>query len=430
MARYDALTDLPNRAQFSEELDRALARVQRGEQFALLYLDLDHFKRVNDTLGHPIGDELLKSAADRLRGCVRETDLIARLGGDEFAIIQSPVDQPSDAATLAERIGKVMRAPFDLNGHHVRVDVSIGIAIAPNDGMERDELLKNTDIALYAAKDGGRGIYCFYEQGMDMLIKAQQKLELDLRNGLTNGEFELYYQPMVNLQSNRVSGCEALLRWHHPERGMVPPAEFIPIAEENGFIIPLGEWVLRRACADAAAWPDDIKLAVNLSPAQMKGGRLVETVVSALAASGLPARRLELEVTETLLMHETFAALSTLHQLRNLGVRISMDDFGTGYSSLSYLRSFPFDNIKIDRSFIENISEKEDCTAIVQAVTHMAQRLNMTTVAEGIETEEQRQKVLELGCTEMQGYLFSRPQPIEDIVRLFLTRLESTANAA
>ena len=430
MAHYDALTGLPNRALFLEELDRALALVQRGGSFALLYLDLDQFKRVNDTLGHIIGDELLKIVADRLRGCIRDTDLIARLGGDEFAIIQTSLEPSSDPAVLAERISAALKAPYDIDGHKVVAGVSIGIAIAPNDAAERDQLVKCADMALYGAKGGGRGTYCFYEPELDARVKARHQLDTDLRDALVNGEFELYYQPIVNLQTNQVSSCEALLRWHHPERGLVPPGEFIPVAEENGLIIPLGEWVLRQACADAATWPDGIKVAVNLSPAQLIGSKLLPAVVNALASSGISASRLELEITETVLMRNTFASLAMLHQLRDIGARIAMDDFGTGYSSLSYLRSFPFDKIKIDRSFIEGISEENDCAAIVEAVIDMAQRLNMTTTAEGIETVEQREKVRELGCTELQGYLFSRPKPLAEILPLLAPCAEMVERAA
>jgi diguanylate cyclase (GGDEF)-like protein len=425
MAHYDALTGLPNRALFLEELDRALALVQRGGRFALLYLDLDQFKRVNDTLGHIIGDELLKIVADRLRGCVRETDLIARLGGDEFAIIQTSLEPSSDPAALAERISEALKAPSDIDRHKVVAGVSIGIALAPNDAADRDQLVKCADMALYGAKGGGRGTYCFYEPELDARVKARHKLDTDLCDALANGEFELYYQPIVNLQTNQVSGCEALLRWHHPERGVVAPTEFIPVAEENGLIIALGEWVLRQACADAATWPDGVKVAVNLSPTQLIGGKLLSVVINALAASGISASRLELEITESVLMQNTFASLAMLHQLRDIGVRIAMDDFGTGYSSLSYLRSFPFDKIKIDRSFIEGISEENDCAAIVEAVIDMAHRLNMTTTAEGIETVEQREKVRELGCTELQGYLFSRPKPLAEILPLLAPRAET-----
>ena len=429
MAHYDALTGLPNRAYFCEELDKALARVDRGERIALLYFDLDHFKRANDTLGHLAGDELLKSVADRLRGCVEQTDYVARLGGDEFAVIHT-VLEGSDPATLATKIGEALKAPFDYNDRRVTVGVSIGISIAPDDAVDRDQLLQNADLALYGAKEGGRGTYCFYEAELDARTKVRQKLEEDIRHALAKGEFEVFYQPIVNLQTGQVCGCEALLRWRHPERGMVPLAELIPIAEESGLIVPLGEWVLRQACADAATWPGNIKVAVNISPVQLAGVKLLDTVVSALAGAALPARRLELEITETVLTQNTFAALATLHRLRELGLRIAMDDFGTGYSSLSYLRSFPFDNIKIDRSFIEGISEKDASFAIVRAITNMAQHLNMTTTAEGVETEEQREKARELGCTDMQGYLFSRPLPADDVLTLLQRSMQPPRRTA
>jgi len=424
MAHYDMLTGLPNRLLFGEELERALARVRRGERLALLFLDLDHFKRVNDTLGHLAGDELLKCVADRLRGCVRETDVVARLSGDEFAIIQATFERASDPATLATRISAALKAPLHLHGHKIVVGVSIGISLAPDDAIGPEHLLKNADLALYEAKGCGRSTYRFYEAELDARIRTRQKLETDLRNALRNGEFELHYQPIVNLETNQVSGCEALLRWRHPELGMIAPANFIPVAEETGLIASIGEWVLRQACTDAAAWPEDINVAVNLSPAQLVDGKLLQAAVGALAASRLAARRLELEITETVLMQNTFATLTTLHQLRDLGVRIVMDDFGVGYSSLSYLRSFPFDSIKIDRSFITDISAKDDCGTIVRAITDMAQGLKITTIAEGVETEEQREKVRELGCTAMQGYLFSRPKPVAEMAWLFPPRRE------
>lgn len=430
LAHHDVLTDLPNRALFCEELDRALVRVQQGERLALLYLDLDHFKHVNDTHGHLLGDDLLKAVAERLRGCVGETDFVARLGGDEFAVIQTLGRRHSDPTVLATRISDTLNAPLDIDGHEIAVGVSIGISIAPNDTIERARILRNADLALYEAKGGGRGTFCLYEPHMDARITARQKTEIDLRDALANGEFELHYQPIVDLQTNQISGCEALLRWHHPGRGMIAPAEFIPIAEESGLITSLGEWVLRQACADAAAWPDDIKVAVNISPTQLNSGKMLQGVIMALAASGITASRLELEITETVLMQNTFATLATLHRLRDLGVRIAMDDFGTGYSSLSYLKSFPFDTIKIDRSFIEGISEKDDCIAIVQAITNMARQLDIKTTAEGVEREQQLEKVRELGCTDMQGYIFSPPRPVAEILRLFRSRAARAENAA
>src|SRR5579883_177307 len=417
LAHHDALTGLPNRALFALELDRALARAARGELVALLYLDLDHFKRINDTFGHSVGDELLRQAANRLRGCVRETDIVARLGGDEFAILQTALSRPSDAATLAGRIVENLKSPFVLHDTPAVIGASIGIAIAPDDAKEREELVRNADLALYAAKESGRRTYHFYREELDVRMKMRHQIEADLRIAITDGQFELHFQPIVDLQTDEVKCCEALLRWNHPKRGIVSPADFIPIAEECGLIVALGEWVLREACAAASAWPEKIAVAVNLSPAQVKADALPALVTSALAAAGLAPSRLELEITESVLMQNTFDNLETLHRLRDLGVRISMDDFGTGYSSLSYLRSFPFDKIKIDKSFIDHISEKEDCVTIVQAVTTMAQRLSMTTVAEGVETADQRRKLAELGCTDMQGYLISRPRPAADILR-------------
>lgn len=419
MAHHDALTGLPNRLLFRERLEQALKWIPRGDFLAVHYLDLDNFKNINDTLGHPIGDDLLKVVADRLRGCIREVDTIARLGGDEFAIVQTRIGQPSDAAELAARIREVITAPYELSDHQVVVDTSIGISISPNDGSDPDQLLKNADMALYGAKAGGRGTYRFFESEMDARMTVRRNLDLDLRKALVRGEFELYYQPLVNLERNEINGCEALLRWHHPERGLISPAEFIPVAEETGLITRLGEWVIRTACAEAATWPGHLKVAVNVSPVQFKNDNVAQIVISALAATGLPAGRLEIEITEAILMQHTEATLAILHQLRELGVRIAMDDFGTGYSSLSYLRRFPFDKIKIDQSFIRDLSDEGDSAAIVRAVTSLADSFRMTTTAEGVETEQQRKIAKALGCTEMQGYLFSRPRPARDIIQLF-----------
>jgi diguanylate cyclase (GGDEF)-like protein len=416
MARHDALTDLPNRVLFRERLSEALADVERGEQLAVLYFDLDRFKSVNDTLGHPMGDELLMLVANRLRRCVREIDTVARVGGDEFAIIQVGIDQPVDVAVLARRIGEAVRAPYDLTGNAVVIDTSIGVAIAPNDGVEPDALLKAADMALYGAKADGRGTYRFFEPAMDKRMKARRDMEVALRQALAAGEFELHYQPLVNVDDRRITGCEALLRWQHPERGRIPPGEFIPVAEEIGLIVPLGEWVLRKACVDAAAWPDGIKVAVNLSPIQVMNQNLVPVVVGALAAAGLPAHRLEIEITESVLMRNSERTLATLHRLRELGVRISMDDFGTGYSSLGYLRKFPFDKIKIDSSFISGLPDDKDSVAIVRAVAGLAASLDMTATAEGVETQAQLEKIRDLGCAEMQGYLFSPPRPLAQLM--------------
>ncbi len=416
----DALTELPNRVLLRERLEHELKRVKRGEMLAVLCLDLDRFKSVNDTLGHPIGDELLKVVSDRLRACTREPDTIARLGGDEFAIIMTAIQQPTDAAALARRIRESIVKPFHLDGHQIIVDISIGISVAPIDATTPDQLLKNADMALYGAKGDGRGTYRFFEAEMDARMKARRDLEMDLRNALVNKEFELHYQPLVNLETNEITSFEALLRWHHPKRGLISPADFIPIAEETGLIIPLGEWVLRTACNETAKWPKDIKVAVNLSPAQLKSRNLIEVVTSALEESGLPAKRLQLEITESVLMHNTFATLATLHKLRELGVQIAMDDFGTGYSSLSYLRSFPFDKIKIDRSFIQDISSQAEPLAIVHAVAGLAKCLNMVSTAEGVETQQQMETLQNVGCTEMQGYFFSKAKPAAEIIEEFL----------
>jgi diguanylate cyclase (GGDEF)-like protein len=419
MALHDALTGLPNRVLFNERLEHALQRARRGEVVAAHLLDLDHFKNVNDTLGHAAGDKLLKDVSERLSTLVRETDIVARMGGDEFAIVQASIDQPADAAVLARRVIDVVRQPYEIDGQHVVIGASIGIAVGPTDGLSTDQLVRNADLALYRAKGDGRGAFCFFEPGMDAQIQERRALENDMRKALVAGQFELFYQPIVNLQTNKVSGVEALLRWRHPERGLISPGQFIPLAEEIGFIVALGEWVIRQACVTAARWPEDVKIAVNLSPAQFRSPGLVQTVVNALAASGLPPRRLELEITETTLLQDSEATFSTLFQLRELGVGIAMDDFGTGYSSLSYLQGFPFDRIKIDRSFVKDISEGVGSLNIVRAMAALAKGLGMETTAEGVETQVQRDMVASEGCTEMQGFLFSRPLPVHEIERQF-----------
>jgi diguanylate cyclase (GGDEF)-like protein/PAS domain S-box-containing protein len=430
MATHDALTDLPNRVMLRETLEHAISRAKRGELVALHYIDLDHFKAVNDTLGHLVGDELLKQVADRLRGCVREIDTVARLGGDEFAVIQAALVEASDAALLVQRLRDALKAPYSVDGNHVVIDTSIGIAMSPADGVSVEELLKNADLAAYAAKAHGRGTYRFFEAEMDRRIKLRRVMELDLRHALSNGEFKLFYQPIVNLQTGEATCLEALIRWQHPVRGLIPPGDFIPLAEELGLIVPIGEWVINRACADAAAWADHIKVAVNLSPIQLTNKGFVDLVVRALARSGLPASRLEFEITETVLMQNTATTLATLHQLRALGIHFSMDDFGTGYSSLSYLRSFPFDKIKIDRSFVKDISDQDSSLAIIRGVTSLAHSLNMSTTVEGVETEEQLDHVRPLGCAEIQGYLLSPPKSLEEISRQFLPRRKISSSAA
>jgi len=420
LAHYDPLTGLPNRTLFREQLEKELSFVRRGSQLAVLYLDLDNFKSINDTLGHPCGDELLKAVAQRLRSCLRETDLIARLGGDEFAIVQTPLQDPKDAEALAQRIRQAVTGDaYELDGHRTTTDLSIGIALAPGDGTEMDDLVKHADLALYGAKAEGRANYRYFEPEMNARMKQRRSLEIDLRSAIANDEFELHYQPLINLQTQAITGCEALLRWRHPQRGMILPLSFIPVAEETGLINAIGDWVLRRACLEAMNWPRNVSVAVNVSPVQFKNPSLVLTVIGALAASGLPAHRLELEVTESVLMQNNEATLAMLHQFRDLGVRISMDDFGTGYSSLSYLRSFPFDKIKIDRSFIGDLSKGDDAVAIVQAILSLATSLKMTTTAEGVETADQQNMLRATGCNEMQGYLFSPPRPANEIARLF-----------
>ena len=349
MAHHDGLTNLPNRVRFRDEMKKKLEGVNRGKSVAVLCLDLDHFKAVNDTLGHPVGVALLRQFAERLLATIpAEESIIARLGGDEFAIIQAGAEQPFGATALAERVIQTLSEPYELDGHRAVIGASVGIAIAPADGTDADQLLKNADMALYRAKEEGRSRMRFFEAEMDARMQARRELELDLREALTLKEFEVYYQPLINIAESAVSGFEALLRWKHPERGMIPPAEFIPLAEEVGLINQIGAWVLKRACADVARWPDHLKIAVNLSPVQFKTGTVVLDVVAALGASGLSPMRLELEITEAVLLSETDATVQTLTQLRELGVRIAMDDFGTGYSSLGYLRKFAFDKIKID----------------------------------------------------------------------------------
>jgi diguanylate cyclase (GGDEF)-like protein len=416
MARHDALTNLPNRTLFRERLERGLHLAKRGDQLSVLCLDLDHFKDINDSLGHPVGDALLKEVARRLDECASDDDTVARLGGDEFAVVQfRRGSDPTAPSALASRLVESVSAPYDIAGHQLVIGASIGISLAPNDGENPDQLLKNADLALYRAKADGRGTYRFFEAGMDARAQARRLLELDLRAAVRREEFEVYYQPIVDIEGNRTVAFEALVRWNHPERGRIAPSDFIPLAEETGLIVRLGEWVLRRACADAAGWSAPIVLAVNLSPVQFKSPSLTATVMAALEASGLPAGRLELEITESVLLQNTEATLETLHELRAQGVRISLDDFGTGYSSLSYLRSFPFDKIKIDRSFVQELASRDDSMAIVRAVAGLGHSLGIVTTAEGVETREQLDLLRREGCTQAQGYLFSRPRPAAEV---------------
>lgn len=420
MAHHDALTGLPNRVLFREELVRALDGLSGGEKLSVLCLDLDQFKGVNDTLGHPIGDTLLRTVAARLRGCVRESDRIARLGGDEFAIIQVAVQYEEESSLLAQRVIDTLAEPYMIDGHQVVIGASVGIALAPIDSDDPDLLLKRSDMALYRAKADGRGRYHFFEVEMDAKMQARRALEVDLRGALTSNEFEVFYQPIVNIETGEVSTFEALLRWDHPRRGMVPPSDFIPLAEEIGLIGRIGAWVLKQACAEAATWPQHVKIAVNLSPAQFESRTLVLDVAAALGTSGLPGHRLELEITETVMLQDTEKTLSKLKELQALGVRISMDDFGTGFSSLSHLAKFPFDKIKIDRSFVNDITASVNSLAIVRAVTGLGLSLGIATTAEGVETEEQLVQLRSEGCTEVQGYLFSPARPGREVAGLLL----------
>jgi diguanylate cyclase (GGDEF)-like protein len=421
MAHHDSLTDLANRVLLNERLEHAIGRINGEEMVAVHHLDLDQFKAVNDTFGHPAGDKLLKIVADRLRGLVRGTDTVARMGGDEFVIVQSPIADPADATSLAQRVIKLMGEPYDIDGQQAIIGASVGIAVGPGDGLSADKLLRNADLALYRAKGDGRGTFRFFEPTMDLQMQTRRIMEQDLRKALPAGEFELYYQPVINVASNEISGFEALIRWNHPKRGIVAPGTFIPLAEEIGFIVPIGEWVIRQACATAARWPEDIRVAVNISAVQFRNPGLMQVIIGALAASGLHPTRLEIEITETVLLQDKETTLAVLHQLRELGVRIAMDDFGTGYSSLTYLQCFPFDKIKIDRSFVQDITENAGSLNIVRAVAALANGMGMTATAEGVETREQLDSIASEGCTEMQGFLFSQPLPVQEIERLFLS---------
>jgi diguanylate cyclase (GGDEF)-like protein len=409
LAKYDELTGLPNRTQFREQINGMLAAACEPENHVTVHLiDLDQFKSINDTLGHPFGDKLLKEVARRLVGIIDSAETITRFGGDEFVVLQVATER-GDAEQLAQRLAAALRDPFDIDGHRVEVGASIGIAMTPTDGVDADELLKKADMALYAAKKDGGGSHRFFAVEMEEAVRARRALELDLRDALASDQFRLHFQPLVDLRTKRVTACEALLRWSHPERGNVPPSIFIPVAEETGLIIAIGEWVLHQACLEAAKWPKNVKVAVNLSPVQFKDHALALHVVSALAKSGLPVQRLELEITERVLLEECDDTLATMEQLKNLGISFSLDDFGTGYSSLNYLRKFPFHKIKIDRSFICDLEEERDARAIIGAIATLGAGLEKIVVAEGIETEEQMKLATAQGCHEGQGYFFGRP---------------------
>jgi diguanylate cyclase (GGDEF)-like protein/PAS domain S-box-containing protein len=419
MAHHDALTDLPNRVLFRQRMADALAQRSRsGALIGALCIDLDNFKLVNDTLGHPIGDRLLQDVAARIERVLRPRDTAARLGGDEFAVLVPEMKSPQELAVLAQRLIDVVSEPYVIEGHMVTVGSTIGIAVAPADGHDADHLLRNADLALYRAKAAGKSTLRFFEAEMDAQTQARRQLEIDLRAALADETLEVHYQPLVDLISKDVIGFEALLRWPHPTRGFVPPSEFVPLAEETGLITPLGNFVLKRACADASQWPGHVMLAVNLSPMQFRVGNVLTNVKNALHASGLAPERLDLEITESVLLDRTDEVLAHLHALRALGVRISMDDFGTGYSSLSYLRAFPFDKIKIDRSFVRDLLSNRQTLAIVRAILGLASGLDMKVVAEGIETQADLACLAAEGCKEGQGFLFSEARPQSEILKL------------
>jgi diguanylate cyclase (GGDEF)-like protein len=422
MALHDALTGLPNRVSFQQEMDRRLAHDDPAEPIALLCLDLDQFKTVNDTLGHATGDELLKEVATRLKECVGDAAHVSRLGGDEFAVIVAGDCVPESLALLCQSIIGNLSAPYDIGGHALRIGASIGLAVSPADGSNPQSLLIAADMALYRAKFAGRGSFRFYEPEMDAETQRQRLLENDLQKALGEDEFELHFQPILDLHQDRITGFEALLRWNHPTRGNISPAEFIPLAEKTGFITEIGAWVLRNAAVQAMTWPADLKVAVNLSPYQFRTKGLLYDVTSALTQARLPASRLELEITEQLMLENTDAVLGMLHDLRALGIRICMDDFGTGYSSLSYLRKFPFDKVKIDRSFVQGVNEAPESIAIIRAITRLAGALGLATTAEGVETPRERDFVQAEGCDEAQGFLIAAPMPSRDVLSFLQAR--------
>lgn len=419
-AFHDSLTGLPNRAKFHEKLEESLVAAERYDHsIAVALLDVDFFKSINDTLGHPVGDAVICRVASFLKECIRDCDTVARLGGDEFAIILTHVNSPQEVATLASRIRSLIGEPFQVDEETIAIDVSLGISFAPNDCNDPVQLLKNADLALYRAKEEGRGCYRFFEPEMNTRMVRRRELDLRIRTAIKACEFELFYQPQFETGTNSICGVEALVRWNDPERGIVLPGSFIPLAEETGLIVKLGEWIINQACADAAKWPDNIRIAVNVSAIQFSSDRFLDTVVRALDSSGIVPNRLEIEITETALLRDVTETIEVLHKIRALGVRIVMDDFGTGYSSLSYLRSFPFDKLKIDKSFVKDLSSAEDAQAIVRAVANIGQCMGMETIAEGVETQSQLEQVSEEGYTQFQGFLHGRPMPVSEINRVF-----------
>jgi diguanylate cyclase (GGDEF)-like protein len=416
LVRYDTLTGLPNRAAFREHIDAAVTALRRRGPFAIQFVDLDEFNQVNDTLGHPCGDELLCAAADRLRNAVRSTDVVCRFGGDEFVVLQYPFEHASEAAALAERIGDALAEPFRVSGHDVVISASIGIALAPRDGDDADALLKNADMALNRAKSDGGRMARFFEQRMDVMAQARRNLQLDVRTALACNTLEVHYQPLLNLRSKRISTCEALLRWHHPQRGMISPAEFIPAAEEMGLIVEIGKFVLNEACLQCTTWPGETRIAVNVSPMQFRRGNLVEAIREALQSSGLSPGRLEIEITESVFLSDTEVARHLLDQMQEIGVRVSLDDFGTGYSSLSYLHRYPLNKVKIDRSFLNGVDSNQRQLNLLHGVARLSADLGMSVAVEGIETEEQLALVAqESSVEEVQGFLIGRAIPNNDI---------------
>ena len=428
LAFNDVLTGLPNRTMFHQQLDQ-LFSASEGNLFALHCLDLDHFKGINDTLGHPAGDALLVETAQRLRQAARG-HFVGRLGGDEFVVLQRAGEDRDSIDRLAREILGAITQPVSIDGNEFMPSTSIGIAIAPEDASDGGTLLRNADLALYRAKEAGRGTYAFFEESLNQRAQERRQLESDLRLALEHGEFELHYQPLFDLEQNRISSFEALLRWNHPRRGLISPVEFIPVAEDTGLIVPLGAWVIREACTRAAQWPDHIRVAVNVSSVQFHRGALHETILNALASSGLAPSRFEVEITESIFLEGSEATLKLLHALRSLGIRVALDDFGTGYSSLSYLQSFPFDKLKIDRSFIQNLLTREGASAIVRAITELAHALNIETTAEGVEETAQLIELRAHGCSSVQGFFFAEPMTAADVEKLFKEQGGALQNVA
>ncbi|MEX6508780.1 putative bifunctional diguanylate cyclase/phosphodiesterase [Jiella sp. M17.18] len=418
LAHHDALTDLPNRTLLGHAVDDAL---RAGRAFALLSIDLDGFKPVNDCYGHPVGDRLLVEIARRLKAALESGSMVARFGGDEFVVL-SWRHEPDAVEALCRRLLSAVAEPIRIGEVEAVVGASIGVAFAPADGASQESLLNGADSALYRAKQAGRGTFRFFAADMDQQLQVRQVLLQDLRLALARGEFSLHYQPFVDVRTGDVTGCEALLRWEHPERGMIPPVDFIPLAEESGLIVPIGLWVIGEACREAATWPAGQRVSVNISPVQFRDRELPDRIIEALHAAGLPANRLEIEVTETALVDDVNAAVDILRRIRAIGVHVALDDFGTGYSSLSYLRLFPFDKIKIDRSFVSDLNKRPDCQVIVRAIRDIATGLGMTITAEGVETAEQAAQLRLTGCHEFQGYFFSRPQPVRDLAAVMARR--------